>query len=476
MGRLVVVSNRVAVPKRDDPPAAGGLAVALKEAFKARGGMWFGWSGHVVGEEPGPAKTVRRSGVDYTVFDLTDDQYRGFYVGHANGVLWPLFHFRLGLLTYDRQQAEVYRDVNREFARRLLPHLRPDDTIWVHDYHFFSIARHCRQLGMHNKIGFFLHIPFAHEAVWREIPVASRLLQDLCEYDVVGLQTQRDQQQCMRICQTMLSGEEIHPYILRYQNKLTMMKSYPIGVNPDLIQHAAAQPLTSTQDIFDFDSLVQQKTIIGVDRIDYSKGLLERFDAFAHFLASYPEYHQQVVDLQIACPCRMDIPAYQRLYQRLEDQIATINSQYATADWLPVNCSHQTLAHEVLMKIYRQSDICWVTSLKDGMNLVAKEYIAAQDANDPGVLILSDKAGAADQMPDALIVNPHDREAMTRALKQALEMPRAERIQRYSRLMDGLKKFDIADWRTTFLNDLRHNSFLYHYKMLLRAQVSPVIH
>ncbi|WP_411688935.1 alpha,alpha-trehalose-phosphate synthase (UDP-forming) [Acinetobacter indicus] len=476
MSKLIVLSNRVSLPN-PEKKAAGGLAVAMQDALHDIGGVWVGWNGERV-EQFSQLKfdSVQHQGVEYLTSPLTEQQYQQYYCGFANNALWPAMHDRSDLIEYSTDEYLTYQEVNRMFAEQLQAIAEPDDVIWVHDYHFFSIARHCRQLGMHNKIGFFLHIPFAHEAVWREIPVASRLLQDLCEYDVVGLQTQRDQQQCMRICQTMLSGEEIHPYILRYQNKLTMMKSYPIGVNPDLIQHAAAQPLTSTQDIFDFDSLAQQKTIIGVDRIDYSKGLLERFDAFAHFLASYPEYHQQVVDLQIACPCRMDIPAYQRLYQRLEDQIDAINSQYATADWLPVNCSHQTLAHEVLMKIYRQSDICWVTSLKDGMNLVAKEYIAAQDANDPGVLILSDKAGAADQMPDALIVNPHDREAMTRALKQALEMPRAERIQRYSRLMDGLKKFDIADWHTTFLNDLRHNSFLYHYKMPLRAQVSPVIH
>jgi trehalose 6-phosphate synthase len=310
---------------------------------------------------------------------------------------------------------------------------------------------------MQNKIGFFLHIPFASLNIWRKIPVALELIQDLSQYDVIGLQTQTDQNACMQTCVNLLEAQKIQRDSISYKKRRILIKSYPIGVQPELIQKQAQQDL-STPSVFNFEEIPRQKTIIGVDRIDYSKGLLERFNAFATFLETNPEYHGLVRHIQVATPSRTDIPAYQRLYQRFKAKLELINEEFAHEDWRPVDCCYDTVQHHSLMHIYRHSDICWISSLRDGMNLVAKEYIAAQDPENPGVLILSKYAGAAEQMTQALIVDPQDRVAMIDTLKIALEMPKAERINRYQQLIEGLSVSDLTHWRNNFLNDLEHSS------------------
>lgn len=347
--------------------------------------------------------------------------------------------------------------MNALFAKQLKQIANEDDVIWVHDYHFFSVARYCRQLGMRNKIGFFLHIPFPSATILKKIPSISTLLEDLCQYDLVGLQTQNDQQQCMQALTSILKAQKMQQTAVVYQQRMTTIKCYPIGVDAKLIQQAAKKNMLVKNSVFDLDKVDQQKTIIGVDRIDYSKGLLERFSAFAAFLQRYPQYQKKITYLQIACPCRMGIPAYQSLNTHLNQKIEQINQQFGRLNWQPIVCTQQTLDHEKVMAVYRQTDICWISSLRDGMNLVAKEYIAAQNPINPGVLILSKYAGAAEQMQAAIIVDPNDQNAMIAALKTAIDMPKLERIARYEKLMQGITAFDINDWRNSFLNDLSKN-------------------
>lgn len=454
MSKLIVLSNRVSLP-HPDKSTAGGLAVALQDALYDIGGTWVGWNGEKVNHpDEQYFNQTQYNGVEYMTCPLTEKQYQDYYCGFSNNTLWPAMHDRPDLIEYHAEQYETYQKVNQLFAQQLDQITQPNDIIWIHDYHFLSVAHYCRELGMQNRIGFFLHIPFADLKIWDLLPTASNLIHDLAQYDVIGLQTESDQKQCLNVCHHFLNAQMMNSTEMIHQDRHITVQHYPIGVNPELIQKVAQQQ-NSTSSIFEFDDFQHQQTIISVDRIDYSKGLIERFSAFEEFLKIYPEYHQHFTDLQIACPCRMDVPTYEHLFEQVKLKVESINQEFSQQDWQPINCTHETVEHDTLMSIYRQSDICWVNSLRDGMNLVAKEYIAAQDRLAPGVLILSKYTGAAEQMPEALIVDPQNRASMVNALNTALKMSKAERLERYQYLINGLKHFDINDWRNAFLKDLQ---------------------
>ncbi|MCH4246221.1 MAG: trehalose-6-phosphate synthase [Acinetobacter populi] len=461
MSKLIVVSNRVSLP-HPDQPSAGGLAVALHDALNEIGGVWLGWNGEQVDDGQLPAfDHIECDQVDYITCALQRSHYQKYYCGFANNTLWPAMHDRADLIRFKQDEYEAYQQVNYLFAQKLAQIAEPDDVIWIHDYHFFSMARYCRELGMQNKIGFFLHIPFAPADIWQVLPRATALIEDLHDYDVIGLQTENDQKNCMQVSTSLLKAMQINAHLISYKGHLTTIKCYPIGIHPDSIQElsvaAAPQALPMP------NKKGTQKTIIGVDRIDYSKGLIQRFDALADFFNQYPRYQTQLTALQIACPCRLDIEAYQALHHALNQQVERINQQFSRDGWQPIDCRQEVIAHESLMRVYRAAQICWVTSLRDGMNLVAKEYIAAQNPLDPGVLILSKYAGAADQMSAALIVDPLDAVEMREALKTAMQMPKSERLQRYQQLIKGLYQYDINDWRNQFLWDLMHHHQLFEH-------------
>lgn len=472
MSKLIVLSNRVNLPTPEGH-SAGGLAVALQDALSDIGGVWLGWNGEQIqNQQDQYFNCTEINGIEYITCPLTEQQYQQYYSGFANTTLWPAMHDRDDLMAFDPQEFQTYQNVNRLFAEQLHRIAREDDMIWVHDYHFLSVAKYCRDLGMKNRFGFFLHIPFADLNIWKQLPIAQQLIEHLSEFDVVGLQTEHDQQNCLDVMQYYVGGQ-IDADILKLSERELKVQCYPIGVNPDLIQQVAQTHDNELENsVFKFDELSNQKTIIAVDRIDYSKGLIERFNAYAEFLNQHPEYHELVTDLQIACPCRMEIPAYEDLYKRVQAKVNSINLKYAQNEWAPINCVHETVQHAQLMQIYRRADICWVNSLRDGMNLVAKEFIAAQDPSDPGVLILSKYAGSAEQMPEAIIVDPESKSSMISALKQAIQMNKVERIERYRHLIRGIKHFDINDWRNAFLKDLKHfNSSLLQRTPIKQATV-----
>lgn len=455
MSKLIVLSNRVNLPTDHHP--AGGLAVALQDALAENGGIWLGWNGEKIeSKHEQNFSYLKVNNVEYMTCPLTQREYDQYYCGFSNNTLWPAMHEREDLIEFKAEEFKTYQEVNRLFALELKKISNPDDMIWVHDYHFLSVAAYCRELGMKNRFGFFLHIPFADQTIWEKLPVATSLIKHLCQYDVIGLQTEDDQKKCLHMCQNLLKTPSSQSNSIEYENREVKIQCYPIGINPELIQKAANTKIDSkSKNIFEFENLIAQKTIISVDRIDYSKGMLERFNALSEFLKLHPEYQKMITDLQIACPCRMDIPAYSHLFDQVQEKVIEINEEFSHDDWSPINCTNETVEHSQLMSIYRQSDICWVNSLKDGMNLVAKEFIAAQNENNPGVLILSKYTGAADQMPEAIIVDPKCSKSMMKALKKALVMSKTERLERYKYLMKGLKKFDINDWRNAFLKDLK---------------------
>ncbi|KAA2211721.1 alpha,alpha-trehalose-phosphate synthase (UDP-forming) [Teichococcus oryzae] len=457
MGRVVVVSNRVAVPRRGEP-AAGGLAVALKDVLKSSGGLWFGWSGETRKDGGPETRRVRAGGIDYATIDLNEQDQKGFYAGYSNGTLWPLFHFRLGLMEYDRKDAEAYRRVNREFAQALLPLLGPQDTVWIHDYQLIPMAAELRALGAKQRIGFFLHIPFPPFAVVSALPDAERLLRDLLAYDLVGVQTKSD---LSGLLNCFAEGLGLFPDAMggvrgevAGQQRRTQLSAHPIGIDTrgfaTLARKAAYGPETQRL----LNSMGDRSLIVGAERLDYTKGLPHRMRGFGALLANFPEHLNRVTYLQVAARSRNEVATYRDLKRELDSLAGRINGDYAEFDWTPVRYVARAVARDTLAGFYRAARVGLVTPLRDGMNLVAKEYVAAQDPEDPGVLILSQFAGAAEAMDGALLVNPLDAEAMAVQLDRALKMPLGERKERWEGMMRGLEDQTAMRWAENFLTEL----------------------
>ena len=466
MSKLIVLSNRVNLPSKKSPKAvAGGLAVALQEALAKDGGIWVGWNGQVVTNISDMPDTVNQFAteqhdkVTYVTTAFSPMQYEKYYCGYANNRLWAGMHDRTDLIVSSSEDFSVYQAVNRMFAKQLQQIAQPDDMIWIQDYHFFAVARHCRDLGMKQRIGFFLHIPFPQLWVWDFLTYGQTLINQLLDYDVVGLQTQQDAQNCVAVIEQLL------PYanqitqtngrtLITHVNHTTLIQAYPIGINPVYIHKLASQPLSDQAVLKNLTSTIT--TILAVERLDYTKGIPERLQAFAAFLQRYPQYLERIQLYQIACPSRLDIETYQQLRQQVHTLVEQINSQFATASWQPIIYQEDPVSHDNLMPLFRQCQICWVNSLKDGMNLVAKEYIAAQDEQNAGILILSKNAGAAHQLQQAILVDPTDNDSMIEGLYQALTMTKQQREQRHQSLLKSIYETNIDTWRAHFLADLAH--------------------
>jgi len=453
MNRLVVVSNRIAIPN-GTKASAGGLAVGILDALKTTGGMWFGWNGEIneIGEDDEEMNVFEHDNITYASFGLNQNDYDLYYLQFSNAVIWPAFHYRLDLVNFQREAWDVYCRVNRMLARRLLPLLKSDDVLWIHDYHLLPFAAELRKLGVKNRIGFFLHIPFPTPEIFNALPPHKELLEMLCNYDLLGFQTESDRTaflECLSLLTLMQSKGKKHT---AFGNHF-ITGVYPIGIEPDSIREMAEGPLPPKMAAMKKD-LGDAKNIIACERLDYSKGLPERFLAYETLLENYPEHRGKIRFSQIAPTSRGDVQAYQDIRHQLETEAGRINGKYGTLGWTPLYYLNQHFERRLLMKIFRLTDIGLVTPLRDGMNLVAKEYVAAQNPQDPGVLVLSRFAGAANELTSALIVNPYDRDGVAAALNQAATMPLSERISRYNDMMAVLRKNDITHWRKTYLKDL----------------------
>ncbi len=432
MSRLVVVSNRVPLPS-EKGARAGGLAVALADAL-IPGSLWFGWSGRRSGRpDPEPAR-MTAEGITYATVDLTDSDYQRFYAGYSNSALWPLLHFRLGLLHYRTEEYQGYRAVNRRFAAALAPLLRPDDLIWVHDYHLIPLGQELRALGVRHRIGFFLHTPFAPPAIMQALPHIDSLLASLCAYDVVGFHTETYRTAFVDCVREMLGARADGAGRVAFANCNAVPIVDPIGIDAEAFARMAVQSERGAELQRMRQSLSRRRLAIGVDRLDYSKGLLNRLEAFGRLLARYPEHRRQVSLLQVAARSREDVNDYRDLGDELNRIAGDTNGRYSEFDWTPLRYMTRPVRRRTLAGFYRIAHVGVVTPLRDGMNLVAKEYVAAQDPDDPGVLILSRFAGAADEMTDALIVNPFDADEIAEAMHRALTMSLEERRQRHESL------------------------------------------
>lgn len=456
MSRLVIISNRVAVAKaRGAAGAQGGLAGALNSALKKYGGIWFGWSGNEAAETTSHIEMHTSDGVTTATIDLSTQDVDEYYNGYANSTLWPLFHYRLDLTEYENETGRGYERVNEHFAKSVSLLTQPDDLIWVHDYHLLPLGERLRARGHKNRIGFFLHTPWPPARLFVSLPYHERLVRTMLEYDVIGFQTEEWLGSFQHYCAKELGAEvDEASGKITFEGRVTHARAYPIGVDWDHIQAQGETPEARQAAQRMLSSTRHRTAMIGVDRLDYSKGLPERIDGIARFFDQNPERARDLVFIQIAPPSREDVDSYQKIRAELEQKTGQINGAWSEVDIVPIRYVNKGHSLAELCGFYRASKIGLVTPLRDGMNLVAKEYIAAQDPDDPGVLILSQFAGAAHQMKDALLVNPHSPDNLARAIREALDMPLAERKRRYDALVKTVRDDDIHDWTQNFVNDL----------------------
>jgi len=454
MSRLIVVSNRVNPPTGKGDESVGGLAMALAAALREYSGLWFGWSGKTTAEFTGHLNVQKADGVTVATVDLEDADLEEYYNGYANKTLWPLFHYRQDLTAYDRAFGEGYERVNKRFAETLAPLIEPGDLVWIHDYHLIPLARELRRLGVKNRIGFFLHIPWPAHQLLITLPGHRQLVQSMFDYDLIGFQTAGYRQAFEEYVLSEGGGVALTGNRMRAFGRSVGIGAFPIGIDAadfaELVNSPRAQ---RTYDVLMAHTAFRD-LIVGVDRLDYSKGLEERFAGFDRFLADNPEFLREVLMLQIAPVSRDAVAAYQEIRSRLDALSGRINGEYADIDWNPIRYVNKNYRRDELAGVYRAAKVGLVTPLRDGMNLVAKEYVAAQDPENPGVLILSRFAGAADQLSQALMVNPNSPEEISEALKRALTMGRPERIARWRALFESVAREDVTAWRDAFVTAL----------------------
>lgn len=454
MSRLIIASNRVADP--GNAAQSGGLAVAVSDALSETEGIWFGWDGEIVEDGARIGIHLERHGtVTLATVPLSAAEYDDYYLGYSNRSLWPVFHYRLDLAEFESKSLAGYKAVNTRFAQVLAALIEPDDVIWIHDYQMIPLAAALRLLGVANRIGFFLHIPMPSPEIIMAVPDHAWLIDCLFAYDLVGFQTAGDATNLQRyVSETEPQVSAVtHPF--RYEQRGTKFGSFPIGIDVEAFAEMARTP-EADKVIARLKSSGIKHHILGVDRLDYSKGLPDRFHSYRRFLERYdnPREHKQTALLQIAPPTREELSAYSDIRGELEHLSGSINGDFGDYDWTPIQYIHRSLPRSTLAALCRASSVGLVTPLRDGMNLVAKEYIAAQDADDPGVLILSQFAGAAFEMKEALIINPYDQDEVADALNAAISMRRDERQQRHADLLERISNNDVTAWRNAFLSQL----------------------
>src|SRR5579883_1888288 len=451
---LVVISNRVARGKANEP-MTGGLAAALLPVVENSGAIWVGSSGRVrdgFHKEPFAEVEALGSGALATL-DLPAAHYGGYYEGFANSALWPALHSRADLIRVSQGDYLSYREVNAFMARALLRFKKPNAVFWVQDYHFLALGAELRELGLTQPIGFFLHTPWPARDVIEGVPHHRELVEAMLAYDLIGFQTEDDCENFAGYVSASL-GLAVEDRVVMSRYGRTRIAVFPIGIDADKFARQAAKAVSHPEVSRLRRSLNGERLAIGVDRLDYSKGLVNRINAFDRMWTMNPSLLRSVSLLQIATPSRGSIEAYGNLQGEVARLVSDVNGRHGEVDWTPIRYLNKGYGQAVLAGLYRTAQVGVVTPLHDGMNLVAKEYAAAQNPADPGVLVLSKFAGAANELDTALLVNPHDVDGMARVLAMAIAMPLTERRMRYEAMMDRLKRHSIQDWFSDFIRVL----------------------
>ena len=390
--------------------------------------------------------------------DLARRDINLFYNVFSNRTLWPLLHSFPAKMTIRHDAYRAYLRVNRSYAGTIAPMLAPGDLVWAHDYHLMPLGHELRRLGWQGKIGYFLHTPFPPAEIFTLLPWADELMDMLMDFDLVGVQTRRHEHNLVDTLSSELPGYVIGDRFLS-DGRAIRTKAYPIGIDigidPDEIGRMTAQAGRTAASRFFRRLPPDQKVMLGVDRLYYTKGIVLRLLTFEHLLERYPALRGRVMMVQISAPSRSRVPEYVEERRQVDELVGRINGRFSEAGWVPIHYLYRSYSQDELVTFYNAADVCLVTSLRDGMNLVAKEFVAAQSEDDPGVVVLSRFCGAADSMRDALIINPYDIEETASAMYQALRMPRGERRRRWSALIEGVRAFTAKDWSRAFLTDLQ---------------------
>ena len=445
----------------------------MKAALRNRTGVWFGWSGKIDETETAEPRTVERNHITYAVIDLSKNDFDEYYNGLANRVLWPILHYRVDLQEYSRVDHSGYMRVNCLFADKLSAFIRDDDVIWVHDYHLMPLARELRARGHQNPIGFFLHIPCAPLDILRTLPHHDEILGALTYYDLFGFQTENDRDNFAAYLLTIPGAKAGRSLTFEVGGRQTRIGAYPVSIETATYARLARNAVRSPFAREFRESLNGLRLVLGVDRLDYSKGIIQRINAFDRFLEVNPEWRSRVTLLQITPRSRSDIKDYAAIENEVTTLIGRVNGRYGEASWTPIRYVNRSHSRSALSGIYRAADVALIKPLRDGMNLVAKEYVAAQDTENPGVLVLSQFAGAAVDLSGALIVNPHESEGVAAALKRALEMPLYERRERHGPMLEHLSVHDIEHWARSYLSALAETRERPSLMSELRAFLSP---
>jgi trehalose 6-phosphate synthase len=466
MSRLIIVSNRLpfALDSTGEDlwtvtPAVGGLVSAVEPVLRERGGTWIGWPG-IPGKVPNEplAEATRDAGYKVVPVALSETERDEFYYGYSNEVIWPLFHDLQNFCNFEPAYWQAYKQVNERYADAIIHNARPNDFIWVHDYHLMYVAQALRERSARKQLSaltFFLHIPFPPYDIFTKLPQQRRLLRALLQFDLLGFQTRRDVRNLLQCVRRVMPDAKVisrgETHVIRFEKRKIQVGHFPIGIDFDSFEkdakcEAVAQKSEQLRARFPNCQL-----ILGSDRLDYSKGIPERLRAFRDALERYPELRGRVVLIQVVVPSRVDIPRYHEFKSRIDRLVGDINGRFSTSTWIPVQYHFRGLNRENLLAHYRACDIAFLTPLKDGMNLVAKEYCASRIEQD-GTLILSQFAGAAEQLkPDALLVNPYDIEQMADAILKGFQMTQAERAARMKRMRHVVKKENVFWWVDSFL-------------------------
>ncbi len=468
-GKMILVSNRLPTTVETGPdgpvmkPSSGGLVTALKPVFKARKGYWIGWPGEGHGDEIDEmlAGSNADSACQLIPVALTPGERKGFYTGFSNEIVWPLFHDLQARCNFDPSYWKAYVSVNRKFAEVTARVAGNDSVVWVHDYHLMLVGEFLRGDGVRCRLGFFLHIPFPPVDIFEKLPWRTQILRALFRFDVIGFQTPRDQRNFLSCVRRFLpdvemqrADEEVRAHC---NGRVTLIRSFPIGIDFDEFNTHAQQPEIAARVAEIRGDMRGRQVILGVDRLDYTKGLPERLRAFQHLFATYKNLRRQVSLVQIVVPSRENIPKYRELKVETETLISQINGQFGDPGWMPIHYIHRSVDRPELIALYSAADIALITPIKDGMNLVAKEFCASQ-VDEHGVLILSEFAGSAEQLNNgAVLVNPYDFGAVAEALHLAFRMAPAERKQRMRKMRRRVRNANVFRWCDDFCSCLENS-------------------
>ncbi len=471
MGKTIIISNRLPVQLQISNgtisaiPSVGGLATGMKSVHSGGDSLWIGWSG--LTDEEIPKKLAPK--IDDALAEhgsskvnLSSDEVDGFYFGFSNRTIWPLFHYFLEYSEFELDSWNVYKAVNQKFADAILEKADDDDTIWVHDYQLMLVPQMVREKRPNISIGFFLHIPFPSFEIFRTLPWREEVLKGLLGADLIGFHTYDYERHFLSSVRRLL-GLEVSFNDIYLDNRIIKVDSFPMGIDYKKFSEAAKDHQKNTTD--EQSDLQQRlnshkrstpdaKLILSIDRLDYSKGIAKRLNAFEYFLNKYPQYKEKVRLIILAVPSRSNVPQYQLLKKEIDELVGRINGDFSTVSWTPIWYFYRSVPFENLIDLYTSSDIAWLTPLRDGMNLVAKEYIATR-TDKTGVLILSEMAGSANEMNESLLINPNNFEQIADALYQAINMPKDEQQERNTHLQKRLARYNVEQWANDFMSSLQ---------------------